>query len=121
MDDQILMALGVSGAIVPLAGGIVKNTIDRLRGGFQWDAKQCIIACYALSYVMVLLLQLAAIKTLPSLTPDGLLSVVGFICAVLVTGLLTGNYAGSLTDTHSKARKDQPPRPTRFTRGDASG
>ncbi len=110
MDEALLATLGVSAALVPLAGGIVKQTVDRFRGPFALSSQQLVLSCYCLSFFMILILQLAALTALPTLTTNGLLATLVFICNVLITGILTGNYAGALTDGHNKAREDDPAR-----------
>jgi hypothetical protein len=106
VDGNLLTLLGISAALIPSLGSIVKTTVDVFRGAFELETKHCIIMNYCLSLLLValfLLLTLESVATL-SVTP---LSVTIFIAQIWVTAWLTGNWAAMQTDVHNRARQNQ--------------
>ena len=99
--NEVLVLLGISGTLVLALSGIIKNTIDNFRGSYEWDGKICVGVCYALSMLLAFLAL--------SLTVEGnaIPEMLRYIVQSVVTGWLTANQAGMLTDSHNRARQTQ--------------
>lgn len=96
MDNDVLMQLGVNLALVIFAAGIVKPSVDQLRGAFTLGTGPTVVLCYLFSFILSAVLVLAT---------GGTLSYPLFGARFLVTGWLTATYSAMITDVHNAAKK----------------
>lgn len=99
--NEILVAIGVSAALIPSLGSVIKNTIDNFRGPFEMNGKACVITCYCLSMFLVFIFLAITLK-------DFTVTTLGtYFLQSVITGWLTANWAGMLTAGQTIAKQQQ--------------
>lgn len=99
--NDVLAAIGLSAALIPSLGSVIKNTIDNFRGPFNLDGKQCVTMCYCLSMFLVFIFLGMTLKEF------SVLSIETYFLQSIVTGWLTANWAGMLTNGQTVAKQQQ--------------